>query len=461
MAELDVLSTIPLPISPNHCQNCSGPAINGQNLDVNGSFLSELINSLNRLKAEADKFNFDNGKRVPVDGNILPTESKGNTNEIPEQILHSALNQPPSIYTGNQFSKEILHQFASNDLSNYFTESSNYSETGNITTEKNGQPGLSAIPPTIEVKPLSKPSAQILLQDFQSQGGIELYVQQNSVPKHVLSPSENLVKPTQINGPIIENLSHITEKLSLPDNKLSPDNLNKLQEIQNAAPQRDFEAIKQSSPQFEQKLVVDNDVTRLFSSALRSDSALQNANINPHLNLNVSQTVAQTSAPVEAPHTLNIKPNANFYNDAPVNSVEHTLVQNIKWIIGNKHQNANINVYPESLGQVNVSISLEDSKITINFLVNSLASKEAIEANLSSLRDQLNENGINLKDVNVNSRSSNESDDGTSFSKEKFVNPDNYKEHNPSYTATIEDEHNISNQSRVYTSSPYLIDAFV
>jgi len=150
-------------------------------------------------------------------------------------------------------------------------------------------------------------------------------------------------------------------------------------------------------------------------SSIKADPVLQNVNISTAIdsyeNLN---TGALQNKLVEAPIPLLIKPGTG--SEKIQQSVDQSIAQNVNWLIGNKAQNAKINVFPESLGQVNIALSLEDSNLKLNFIASSNVTKELIEASMSNLKSHFGESGINLQEVNVETRFSNQAEQGSQFS---------------------------------------------
>ena len=120
--------------------------------------------------------------------------------------------------------------------------------------------------------------------------------------------------------------------------------------------------------------------------------------------------------------------------------------------------NSKINLYPESLGHVNVSLNLDDTKLTINFLASSAVTKEIIEANLSSLRDHLNEGGIDLEEATVSSQFLS---DGEQYAQtSEGGSPD---ESGLEDVPLLVNKEDLSNQANIHEEalSLHLIDAYV
>jgi flagellar hook-length control protein FliK len=81
------------------------------------------------------------------------------------------------------------------------------------------------------------------------------------------------------------------------------------------------------------------------------------------------------------------------------------IMQNAKIAVrDSKNGSFSIRLYPESLGKVNVNLSLEQGVIFGKFLVDSTDAKEALLENIQSVIDRLQENGISVGSFNVNVR---------------------------------------------------------
>ena len=81
------------------------------------------------------------------------------------------------------------------------------------------------------------------------------------------------------------------------------------------------------------------------------------------------------------------------------------IMQNAKVVVrDSKNGSFSIRLYPESLGKVNVNLSLEKGVIFGKFLVESPDAKEALLGNIQSVVDRLQESGISVGGFNVNVR---------------------------------------------------------
>ena len=106
---------------------------------------------------------------------------------------------------------------------------------------------------------------------------------------------------------------------------------------------------------------------------------------------------AQASAPVAAPVI-----------SAPLGSSEwqQTISQNITLFTKQGQQSAELRLHPEDLGQVQISLKIDDNQAQLQMVSQHSHVRAALEAALPVLRTQLAENGIQLGQSSISSESS-------------------------------------------------------
>lgn len=106
---------------------------------------------------------------------------------------------------------------------------------------------------------------------------------------------------------------------------------------------------------------------------------------------------AQASAPVAAPVI-----------SAPLGSSEwqQTISQNITLFTRQGQQSAELRLHPEDLGQVQISLKIDDNQAQLQMVSQHSHVRAALEAALPVLRTQLAENGIQLGQSSISSESS-------------------------------------------------------
>ncbi len=82
-----------------------------------------------------------------------------------------------------------------------------------------------------------------------------------------------------------------------------------------------------------------------------------------------------------------------------------TIMDNARMVVRDaKNGSFSMNMYPESLGRVNVNLGLENGVIHGRFLVDTVEAKEMILDNLGLLREKMEEAGISVGEFQVNVR---------------------------------------------------------
>lgn len=99
--------------------------------------------------------------------------------------------------------------------------------------------------------------------------------------------------------------------------------------------------------------------------------------------------------------------NSSAYNDENVADVSklkeiaYQIVEKIRLLIKPDQTSLEINLSPESLGKVNLTIHSREGVMTARFVCENQVSKEAIESQLNELRQALNQQGIKVEEIEV------------------------------------------------------------
>lgn len=128
------------------------------------------------------------------------------------------------------------------------------------------------------------------------------------------------------------------------------------------------------------------------------ETAVQAVNTSVSVAPAVTTTApAQASAPVAAPVI-----------SAPLGSSEwqQTISQNITLFTRQGQQSAELRLHPEDLGQVQISLKIDDNQAQLQMVSQHSHVRAALEAALPVLRTQLAENGIQLGQSSISSESS-------------------------------------------------------
>ena len=460
MVEPDVLSNTFLQVSPKPCESCIVLGKNGQNQVANGSFFTHLNNS---LKQQVD---LNSGKKLPVTGNNMP-ETIFSYSDLTNSL-------EPVLLLDKNFSELEISDIAKNEnlikLSNFediqeqikflSLNKENNTNSVNISNELLITTGIpnNGLVDDQNASLITSSQSSVNVSDKLVSGDSALKAQQSKLFFQQQKPDGFIQIDTSANGKQEEAIHSFLNKQYVNTNIINSENddgfvkqYNFEQLVDNIS-KIDFRNLKQQ---------VDIESNPQISTATKADSVLQNQNpiisyeASGRINHNFTQNYI-----MDSPIPLNIKQsiNSNGSFEQSMQSADQSLFQNIKWLISNKVQHAKINVYPEKLGHVNVSLNLDDSKLTVNFLTNSAVTKEVIEANLLSLRNQLTENGINLHEVNVSNRFASFSEHQSQDSESGHLRPDNHYSNSSPIHQEDKDAHS---DDQVKIISPmYLIDAY-
>ena len=91
----------------------------------------------------------------------------------------------------------------------------------------------------------------------------------------------------------------------------------------------------------------------------------------------------------------------NIITHETENRIMNTIVRNARFLITGSQSSAEIKLEPPSLGRIKLEIITENSKITGKITVESHEVKEIIQNSISSLKEQLTENGLKVESFDV------------------------------------------------------------
>ena len=458
MANTELLPTSLLQVSPSSCENCEGLEQIGQKPSTNGSFFDHFNSSVKQLTE------LDGGEQLPEGGNILP------------QVLLSSFDQANLLEL-----QSLANNTSANKIAMYtFNEGE---QVANLFDSEEVQDQLKTIPVTIassihnfttsqdSLNALTKTKAELTdgldtLLARADRSSFVKFVETSSITSPTKIQQSTLLHPLYEQSRFLTSEAPVSEA---PAGALLNSQIKQHASVNNSIESLDKSVRNNSLDHFlddksdikfrNQMQSADIEFFQQTLSATKSDPILQTTNpVSIHDSAQRLNIGAITDYTVNAPLPLNLKQISNANLEIITQSPDQSLFQNIKWLIGNKIQNANITVYPESLGHVNVSLNLEDSKLTINFLANSAVSKEVIETNLPSLREHLTNSGINLQDVNVSSRFPSHAEHHSQYSESENLSSSN--QDSESLSLNDENESVLSDKHIEVQSQLYLIDAY-
>ncbi len=419
MAETQILLSTSLQTPSSSCISCLSSETAGQNQAVGGNFSVHLNRSLKELSATSG-------------GEVLPIGGKN----LPQAILPQELKELKFTLQSLLIDNQV------DDIdSNLLTASLNeiLQEQLDILPEA----ALEAFSKLTNLQNLSSSVENSIIPQYQNANELvgQIIDELNAIPTLVSQTNSASVKTAQIDNlssvaGIIENQPLLTGAAQPVDEKLQQvltnntaieaekpvvfSNTQKFDSSENFTEELNDFITKFLSDDSSAKIMSKNQLlsAEIFQqniNSIKAEPTLQNINlgaaIDSYVNLNIGSLHNKS---IEAPIPLLIKQGAAA--EQVQQDVDQSIAQNVKWLISNKMQNAKINVFPESLGQVNIALSLEDSNLKLNFIASSSVTKELIEASVASLKNQFSESDINLQEVNVETRFSGQSEQSSQFS---------------------------------------------
>lgn len=115
------------------------------------------------------------------------------------------------------------------------------------------------------------------------------------------------------------------------------------------------------------------------------------------------------------------------------------LSQRVNVMLTNGQQVAELRLNPAHLGSVSIRLQLDEDQANISFVTQNQAVKEAVEASLHKLRDQLQQQGLDLGHVDIEKRDSEEASEHSVFAgnANSFNNENNENESSVNDMSTV------------------------
>lgn len=114
-----------------------------------------------------------------------------------------------------------------------------------------------------------------------------------------------------------------------------------------------------------------------------------------------SQFQAFVDKLVQKGQSTQIDMTGNEVRITELREIANQIIEQIKVVIKPEQTSMELMLNPEHLGKVNLSIQAKDGAMTAHFVVQNELSKEAIESQMQTLRDTLNQQGIKVESVEV------------------------------------------------------------
>jgi flagellar hook-length control protein FliK len=129
---------------------------------------------------------------------------------------------------------------------------------------------------------------------------------------------------------------------------------------------------------------------------------------------------ATTSGIVTAPSQGRVDLANSQIVNAPLNvpllasSASEVLSGNIRWMVGEGIQTATVSVTPSGMGPITVQIGVEKEQMSISIVATQGSTREALEASIPRLREQLGTQGLESVRVDISDGRSDQSKSNTS-----------------------------------------------
>lgn len=101
---------------------------------------------------------------------------------------------------------------------------------------------------------------------------------------------------------------------------------------------------------------------------------------------------------VDTPPAINVPPGEKGWNSA--------VSERVLWMVGQQMQSASIRITPPHLGPIDIHVSFRNDEANVTFLAQHGVVKEAIEAAIPRLREMFTENNLQLANVDVGQKES-------------------------------------------------------
>ena len=135
----------------------------------------------------------------------------------------------------------------------------------------------------------------------------------------------------------------------------------------------------------------------------QSFSSNQNSEGNSFLNYSANETIVQTQTTTNVSQMFDTQSIQQFSSYLSADSVQimEQIVQQMRVTISNEVTTMEMQMNPENLGKVYVNISSEEGVVNAQFHATNEVVKEALEAQVATLRESLNQAGVKVDAIEV------------------------------------------------------------
>ena len=135
----------------------------------------------------------------------------------------------------------------------------------------------------------------------------------------------------------------------------------------------------------------------------QSFSSSQNSDGNSLLNHSANENVINTQSTMNVSQAVNSQtmPQFSSYLSADTVQIMEQIVQQMRVTISNEITTMEMQMNPENLGKVYVNISSEEGVVNAQFHATNEVVKEALETQIATLRESLNQAGVKVDSIEV------------------------------------------------------------
>lgn len=129
----------------------------------------------------------------------------------------------------------------------------------------------------------------------------------------------------------------------------------------------------------------------------------QNSEMNNLLSQNTNENIMTTQVTSNISHSVEVPqmPQFNSYFSADTMQIMEQIVQQMRVTISNEITTMEMQMNPENLGKVYVNISSEEGVVNAQFHATNEVVKEALETQVATLRESLNQAGVKVDAIEV------------------------------------------------------------
>jgi Flagellar hook-length control protein len=145
-----------------------------------------------------------------------------------------------------------------------------------------------------------------------------------------------------------------------------------------------------------------SDTSKLSAAVEKQTDTQQNAGNDKKQDMNASdqfQTFIDNM--VNSSQKVQTDFNRNMAQVTELRDIANQIIDKIKVSVTQDKTSMELSLNPDHLGKVNLSVQSKDGIMTAHFIVQNEISKEAIESQIHTLRDTLNNQGIKVEAIEV------------------------------------------------------------